>query len=215
MAQNAFQLKSDAQLLAIGQHAATVIPTADPGYGTDAAQNAALTAANTALAAAITAAQTARDASKAATQQKLAARQASIAALSSIGATIYNNPAVTDQMIANAGYAVHDTTATKHAPIQPTGLAATPDSSGTVLLAWSGGGNVYGTIYSVEGRALDTDPWTTVTNTKRRSVSVPGFTPGQTYWFRVTASNNGLTSVASAPVAIWGETGVLELPAAA
>jgi hypothetical protein len=209
MAENAFQTKTDAQLLAIGEQAAAAIAAGgDPGYGVPAAQTTALTAANTALGSAITTKQAARDASKAATQQALTARTSILEALSAIGATIYNNPDVTNQMIAEAGYAVHDTAPTKHFPSQPSSLIATPDASGTVLLGWDGGSNVYGTSFVIEGRASESDPWTFVTTTTRQRVSVAGFTPGQTYWFRVSASHNGQNSTASMPVAIWGETQV-------
>lgn len=209
MAENSFREKTDAQLLAIGQQASSVITASAGAYGTSAAQDTALTNANTALSAAITAKQAARDASKAATQQALTARGAILDALSSIGATIYNDPSVTNQMISDAGYAVHDDTPTKHYPSQPSSLLATPDASGTVLLTWDGGANVYGVTYVIEGRASDSDPWGFVTSTTRQRLSVTGFTPGQTYWFRVSASHNGQNSIASLPVAIWGETQVV------
>ena len=204
MASNDNQNLTNAELLAKGTQASTVIGAALGAYGTSAAQDAALTLAVAALSAGITDRTAAKAAALAATQDQLFARDAILASLGSIGATIYNNPTVSDDMIATAGFAIHDDVPTPHAPVQPLGLSATPDSFGTVLFEWDGNGNVYPTIYLLEGRASDTDPWTTVSTTTRKRIFVPGFTPGVTYWFRVSASRNGASSIASNDVSIWG-----------
>lgn len=215
MAENAFNLKSDAQLLAIGEQAENVITAAAGAYGTSAAQDTALANANNALAAAITAKQAARDASKAATQQALAARTAMLNALGSIGATIYNDPAVTNQMIADAGYAVHDDVPTKHAPSQPLNLTATPDAFGTVTFNFHNNGNPYPTTYVIEGRPNENTDWTTVLTTTRTRMKAEGFTPGVTHWFRVRASRLGLVSIPSNVAGIWEPEQVVELQVAA
>jgi hypothetical protein len=189
--------------------------TASAGaYGTSATQDADLTAAKTALAAAITAAENARTASKAATQAQDTAREAALAILGSIGGTVYYNPDVTDQMLADAGFAIHDDVPTKHAPVQPVGLTANPDEFGTVLFEWDGNGNVYPTTYVIEGRASESDPWSIVTTTTKKRLSVPGFTPGASYMFRVKASRNGSESIWSNVATIWTPEGVqLEIAA--
>jgi nucleoid-associated protein YgaU len=212
MSENAFQQKTDAQLLAIGEQASAAIAAAgDPGYGVPAAQTTALTNANTAVGAAITAKQAARDASKAATQAALTARQAMLDALGSIGATIYNNPAVDNEMIAEAGYAVHDDVPTKHAPTQPLDLTATPDAYGTVTFNFHNNGNPYPTTYIIEGRPNENTDWTTVITTTRTRMKAEGFLPGVTYWFRVRASRNGATSIPSNVAAIWEPEQVVPL----
>jgi hypothetical protein len=216
MASNNFAAKTNAELVAIAQQAnAAIVAGGDPGYGVPAAQLTALTTSTTALDAGITAVTAARAASKAATEQQEAAREEILAALSAIGDTIYINPDVTPQMIAEAGYAVHDQQKTKHFPTQATGLTATPDATGTVLFTWGANGNVYGVTYVIEGRASESDPWSFVATTTRLRLSVPGFTPGATHWFRVTASHNGQSSAPSAPVAIWGPEQVVPLQVAA
>lgn len=216
MAGNRFGNQSNAELLTIMQQANTAISgAAMPGYGVPAAQTTALTDAITAMSAAIPAADNARVASKAATQALDTARQSSLEALGAIGSTIYYNPDVTDEMIADAGYAVHDSTATKNFPFQVTNLTATPNDTGTVRFTWDASGNVYPTTYIVEGRASESDPWTLVGTTTKTRVSLSGFTPGATHYFRVKASKNGQVSDPSATVGIWlpGEEVVLSVAA--
>lgn len=203
MAENALRDKTDATLLAKGEQASAAIAAAgDPGYELTAAQTTALTSANTAMGTAITSKQAARDASKASTQQALTARDQIIDALASIGASIYNNPNVSEQMIADAGYAVHDDVPTKHAPVQPTKLLADPDASGTVKLSWNGSGNYYPTTYVVEGSA-DGVTWTLQGTATAQKITLTGFTPGATFRFRVSATRNGQSSVPSATAVIW------------
>ncbi len=214
MAKNAFGTKTDSQLLTIGEQVETVT-TGDGPYGLSAAQTTALAAANNALGTAITAKQAARDASKAATQQANEARQLLLSALGSIGATIYNNPTLNSAQIAAAGYAVHDDSITKHAPTQPVGLSVTPDAYGTVLVTFEANGNVYPTIYIVEGRGSEAEEWSTIITSTRRRVSVSGFAVGETYWFRVRASRNEITSIPSNVAAIWEPEAVTDLEVAA
>ncbi|MCC6403064.1 MAG: fibronectin type III domain-containing protein [Fimbriimonadaceae bacterium] len=107
-----------------------------------------------------------------------------------------------------------DPNPTKHYPVQPTGLVANPDSSGSVLLTWNGGTNVAGTVYEIQGSA-DGNAWSILKATKTKRITLNGFTPGQTFWFRVAASNNGQTSVPSNSVAVWGTGGSSVLSIAA
>lgn len=215
MAENRFSHLSDTELLTIVQTANGVISVALGAYGTSAAQDAALAAAVTDLSTGIAGADAARVASRAATQSKLTARQGALTVLGSIGATMYNDPAVTPDMLAEVGYAVHDDVPTKHFAVQPLSLTVDPDEFGTVTLEWDGNGNTYPAVYVVEGRASDSDPWTVVTNTTRKRIKVPGFTPGATHYFRVYASHNGQVSIASNIDAIWlpTEEVVLEIAA--
>jgi hypothetical protein len=212
-ANNNNKLSNDALLTKVTQADAAISASAG-AYGTSATQDADLAAAKTALSTAITAAENARTASKAATQAQDTAREAALAILGSIGGTVYYNPAVTDEMLADAGFAIHDDVPTKHSPVQPVGLTATPDQFGTVLFDWDTNGNVYPTTFIIEGRASDADPWTTVTNTTKRRLSVPGFTPGASYMFRVKASRNGEESIWSNVATIWtSDEVVLEIAA--
>ena len=103
---------------------------------------------------------------------------------------------------------------TRYSPVPVTDLIANPDANGNVELKWDGGANVEGTVYFIEGSA-DGAAWVQVYATKAQKAALTGYTPGQTYWFRVRASNNDEVSTASNSVAIWGTGGSATLSIAA
>jgi len=215
MSANDFSKLDNSALLTKVTVANDTITASAGAYGTSAGQDAALAAAEAALSAGITAAENARTASKAATQQQDAGRTAALEALASVGGTIYYNPDVTDQMLADAGYAIHDDVPTKLAPTQPLDLTTTPDAYGTVAFNFHNNGNPYPTTYVIEGRPNENTDWTTVITTTRTRMKVEGFAAGVTYWFRVRASRLGQTSIPSNVSGIWETEGVIELPIAA
>ncbi|MEX2243806.1 MAG: hypothetical protein WD716_08180 [Fimbriimonadaceae bacterium] len=197
------------QLLVKVTQANDTISASAGAYGTSAAQDTALAAAEALLSAGITAAENARTASKAATQQLETARAAALEILGSVGGTIYYNPDVSNQMLADAGYTIHDPVPTKHSPTQPLDLTATPDAYGTVAFNFHNNGNPYPTTYIIEGRPSENVDWTTIITTTRTRLKVEGFAPGITHWFRVRASRLGQTSIPSNVAAIWEPEGVV------
>lgn len=195
---------------------AEVTAGAGSANGLDTADITALQAALTAADASFAAAQTARSTSKSATLTQ----NSDVTSLRSLLSQAINkikNFAVA-QADPTAVYAAMDvpapdTTPTKHYPVQPTNLLAVPDASGTVRLSWDGNGNFYPTTYVVEGSS-DGVAWTLQGTASAHKLTLNGYTPGQTYWFRVTATRNDQTSIPSASAAIWGtESGSLSVAA--
>lgn len=178
----------------------------------------------TALQTALTTAQTDRNSAISARNTSLAATQTqndSVSALHDLLAlAIADIKAYANQQAdPNAVYTemevpVPASTGTRYSPVPVTDLIATPDTLGDVELKWNGGANAVDTVYFIEGSA-DGTAWTQVFATKRQRISLSGYTPGQTYWFRVKASNNGEVSSASSSVAIWGGGGSANLSIAA
>jgi len=212
--QNNFQGKSDAALSAMAHQANTVISAALLSYGVTAPQIAAVEAGADTLDADVTEV-TAKTASlKAAHEGKRADRTTLINSLTFVGNIIYNNPAVTSEMIAAAGYAVHDDSGTPITPNQPLDLLANPFADGSVNLKWKRNGNPQGVTFLVEART-ETGDFEFVTSTGKAKVTVNGFAPGVGMWFRVTASKNDLTSLPSneAPIYVAGGEGMLEIAA--
>lgn len=109
---------------------------------------------------------------------------------------------------------VPDTDPTKHNPVQPIKLTATPDATGNVKLEWDGNGNAYRTVYEIEGSA-DGVTWAIIGTATAQKKTLSGFTVGSTYRFRVSATINNQTSVPSSVVVIWdsGDSGSLSIAA--
>ncbi|MBS1714759.1 MAG: fibronectin type III domain-containing protein [Armatimonadetes bacterium] len=214
MASNDFQGKSDSSLSQTAHQAATVIQANLAAYGVSLPQITSVTLAVNALDADVTEVTAKTAALKAAYEGKRADRANLINVLSVVGAVIYNNPNVTDEMIAAAGFAVHDTGGTPVVPQQPLDLLAAPFADGSVNLKWKRNGNPTGVSFLVESRGA-TGGWDFVTSTNKARTTVNGFAPGVTTWFRVTATKNDLTSLPSneAPIYASGGEGALSLAA--
>lgn len=203
MASNNFQKKTNAQLVATATQAHTTIAAAAASYGVSAPQLADLLASKNLLAATVQNVETTRAAYEAALQGRNEARTQTISALSSIGATIYNFPGVTPEMIAEAAYAVRDTTPTPAVPQMVTELTATPNANGTAVLKWKRNGNKPSVVFIVESKT-EGGSWQPVVSTSRTRIVIPGVVPGVTRYFRVLSSRNDVYSPPSSSAIVYG-----------
>lgn len=197
----------------------TIVSSGGAG-GANGLTPAEITALQTALTTATAdrnAAIAARSASLAATQTQndsvAALRELLSLALADIKA-FANAQANPNAVYAEMEVPVPASTGTRYSPVPISDLIANPDALGNVELKWDGGANVEGTVYLIEGSA-DGNAWMQVHATKAQKAALTGYTPGQTYWFRVRASNNDQISTASNAVAIWGGGGSASLSIAA
>lgn len=214
---NRFNNLTPSQLKEKALNAYTVIEgSGDPNaYGVP---DATLTELNTnqgLLGTAISLVESTKAAYESALQDREEAFGVTVESLSSIGNVIYNNPEVTDGMIAAAGYAVRDTVRTPVVPVTPTELVAQPFADGTVKLKWNRNGGRYGIVYNIEARADSSSQWLPVLTTTRQREVVEGFAPGVATWFRVVATRNSLTAPASEPISIYLGSGSTTLSLAA
>ena len=203
---NSFQKLKDPQLYNVATQAHTVINGALPAYGCTAGQMTALNNGKTALSTSITAWETKKAALEAETQTKLASRQQTIDALISIAATIYNNAGVTDAMLANAGYAIHDTSKTPIIPQTVAGVTISADGSGNAFLKWARSGNPQGVIFVIE-QSADGIEFTPVTMTTKAKQTINGLPVGTQVWFRIRATKNDQWAQASDSVQLWAPGG--------
>ncbi|HRI43800.1 MAG TPA: fibronectin type III domain-containing protein [Fimbriimonadaceae bacterium] len=214
MASNNFASRSDSALLQVANQAYTTINDDPIGYGVQAGQLTALNGGRTALEASIDGLTAAKAALAAATQARNAARATTLDALGSLGATIYNAPGVTNEMLAAAGYAIHDSTKTPVLPVTVSNVVAVPYSNGTVQLKWSRNGNPYGVQFAVEVRTADGE-WEWVSSPTRTRITLTGITPGVTRYCRVIAFKNGIYAIPSEPVVVYPSEGEEALAVAA
>ena len=196
MARNDFQSKSDAALSAVAHLAFTVINGNLLGYGVSLPTITAVETAADALDADVTDVTAKIAALRAAYEGKSFDRGTLIRSLTTVGNVIYNNQNVTDELIAAAGFAVHDTNGSTVIPQQPLELLADPFANGTVNLKWKRNGNPPGVSFLIESRGATGD-WEFVASTSKAKLTVTGFAPGATQWFRVVATKNDLTSLPS------------------
>lgn len=152
---------------------------------------------------------------KAAHEGKRADRTTLINTLNVVGAVIYNNPSVTPEMIAAAGFAVHDSGGTPVVPNQPVNLLANPFADGTVSLRWGRNGNPNGVSFLIEKREDGSSDWEFVASTTKARLTVNGFTPGVPMWFRIVATKNDLNSLPSNEAPIYPVGGTTTLSVAA
>lgn len=214
MAENTYSKLSDAQLVTfIAQAGAAFTPT-PANYGLTAAQVTALTTAGTDLDTSITAATAAEAAFRSAIQDKNTKREAALSNVQLCAGLMYATPNIKASTIAAAGFQPHDTSPTPILPQEPTALVAFPNANGTTFLSWERNGNPYGVEFVIE-TSPDGAAWTQSAVTKKKSYTMDNCPPGVAKWFRVKATNRGLTSVASTAVAIYdsGETVQLQIAA--
>ncbi|MEX2244327.1 MAG: fibronectin type III domain-containing protein [Fimbriimonadaceae bacterium] len=196
---------------------AEVTAGAGSAFGLDTADitalQAALTAADTSHDGAVTARSTSKSATLTQNSDVFSLRGLLSQAISKIKtfAQGQDDPTAT---YAAMDIPVPDTTPTKHFPVQPTSLLAQPDASGTVQLSWDGSGNFYPTTFVIEGSS-DGSTWALQGTATANKLTLTGYTPGQTFWFRVSATHNGQTSIPSESEAIWGTGGEVTLSIAA
>ena len=128
--------------------------------------------------------------------------------ITTIAAKLYANPAVTDKMLTQAGFAARPAFGGRTTPQQPTSLTANAFSDGRVKLAWNRNGTSRSSVFTIWAKG-DTGDWTPVSSGTKTRVTLEGFTPGQFTTFKVTASVNNQTSAASNIAAIY-DTGYTE-----
>lgn len=203
---NNFRDLQDGKLSTVAEQAHSVIGGDIAGYGVTPAQVAALDAGKTALTDAITDLANAKAAYEAALAARDAGRGATLDALSNIGATIYNNAAVSSAMLADAGYAIHAKGKSTILPRVITELMASPDGSGNANLRWSRNGNKPGVVFVLE-QSPDGSAWHQVHTTTKAKATITGLAVGAAAWFRVRATKNEVWSLPSDPVAIWATSG--------
>lgn len=174
-------------------------------FGLTTTQTTALDTAVTNFDSAINDVIAAKAALKSAVEAQDAARTSVLEALSNCAATIYNNSAVTDTMIASAGYEPRDTNRSKQFPFTPTDVIATPFANGNVELKWNKGQNTYGSVYVIEARFGEGD-WAVVYQTTKSKVTLTGFNPGDLAWFRISAIRNEESSAPTEEVVIYAPT---------
>ena len=201
---NAF---SERSAQAIADALATVTsraPLAPNEWGFTADQIAAAKSAEQLLASAIADQNVALAAEKAATQRKAQAKEIGLSALNALATEAYANGNVDDILLAKVGFAPRPVRGGRpKTPVTVADLKAVLTSSGTCRLSWSRGANSERTTFTVEA-SVDGVSWTLVAATPRVSLTLDDALPGTTRWFRVTASNAGVSARPSAAVAIYG-----------
>ena len=134
--------------------------------------------------------------------------------LGNIGSTIYNFTGVTPEMLAAAGYAVHDSVRSPVIPQFVTNVVAIPNANGTALVKWSRSGNAYGVQFRVESR-IGAGDWEWIASPTGTRLVVHDVVPGVERFFRVTAFKGDAEAVPSETVVIYssGEQEALNLAA--
>jgi hypothetical protein len=216
MPRNQYFDYTDPQLVDFIANAATVFNgEGDPSaYGLTNGQVTALQNSGTALNTKVNDAVAAEAAFRAAIQAKLTARETALDNVSLCAGLMYATPGVTNEMVAAAGFQPRDVVPTPIFPVEVTSLVATPYANGTVKLEWNRNGNPYGVEFVIETSA-DGSSWSQHAVTKRKSLTLQGFTPGVTKWFRIRATNRGLYSAPSTSTVIYGGGEGVELSIAA
>ena len=140
-----------------------------------------------------------------------AMRQQLLASLSTAAKIAEADPNVSDTMLRAIGLQPRpERNSRPRTPIVPTDLVANPSADGRVRLAWKGGGNGPRIAYAVETSA-DGVVWSYLPTTTRQSTVLEGYAPGLTAWFRVRATNAGMISVPTAPVAVYAPAAALRV----
>lgn len=145
------------------------------------------------------------DAARAAYQGALeardAAKQALLDTISLVNRDIYDG-GTSPALISATGLQPRATRRTTHSPKRPADLLAIPDALGNVKLKWKRNQNPSNAVFLVETSA-DLENWNFVSTTTKIKITLTGFPPGQTAYFRVCAQKNGETSHPTPPAAIY------------
>jgi hypothetical protein len=214
MASNNFNRLGDSALATKLKAISDNVNAAFASYGLTALQSAAWEADADDFIAKIAAVEDARIAYEAAVVAKDVSRAELLLNTTAMTGIIYNFPAITPELLANAGLAVHATTKTPKVPSTPGTPEAQPFATGDVVLSWDPLLNPYGVTYNIEAKGASGN-WAIVATTTKRTYRLTGYTPGVETWFRVFATHRGLTATPSLPVVIYAAEGVAELSLAA
>lgn len=205
---------SDAELQTLAVQMDSILKSGYAPYGVTVGQSGALEAAKDGFGADLADVAAKKAAFRAAVEGKMAQRTSLTEVISTISAVIYNNPAVTPEMIAALGLQPRATSRAKQTPKTPLELLATPFANGDVKLVWKRGENSYGAVYVIETK-IGSGAWTQVFSTTKTRTTLEGFTPGTAVWFRIRATRNGLWSSASNDAPIYAPAPEFELHLAA
>lgn len=189
-----FRNLSSSALAEVATPMAATITGAPATFGLSPAQATAMTTTSAALTAANLQLIAARNAVLTAHNAQLAAHEAVLGTFTSSLKLSYADPSVSDGTLNSIGLDSRNTTRTPIIPQRPTGLEVVPSADGTVTATWNANGSKYGVIYELQAGSTDSTQWVSVANVTRRRVTLSGFAPGVTRWFRVRATKNGLSS---------------------
>ena len=215
MAANNFQKLSDADLQTLAARFISIVGAGPTSYGLTGAQIVTLTTNDDNYVDAVTAFTDAKTTAKAASADRDAKKAVLVDNLSTLAKTIYNNPSVTDTMIADAGLQPRDSGRTPIVPTTPVDLLANAFADGHVDLKLGRNGNAYGVTFLVEAQSPGAETWTVVATTTKSKATVFGFAPGEAKWFRVRAEKNGISSEPSLPAPIYVPSSSLTIQLAA
>lgn len=202
MAANNVKGLTQAKLVALGKQVKTAANSTPTAYGLTTLQITALGDLLTEVDAKIAADVNAHAAAKAATTDKVESLGVLANTLCEFAKIIYAHPGITDTQIETAGFAIPQKPA-KRTPKEPTNLNAVPTPSGDVNLSWKRNGNTKGIMFTVEQAPEMDGPWSNVVTTTASKVTLKGYTPGVSKFFRVTASTRGLFSTPSLAAVIY------------
>ena len=188
---NDFSHRTDADLRQAGLAAAAIL-LIDLDYPLDEAQRLALGAASTDFEEALAKAGVAHDAAVAANTAKDAMRASLLAALGVVSSRLYApDSGVDETMLLRAGFAPRRPSTTRpKAARTVTGLTATPDARGGVLVEFERSGNPRTAIFQVLARGEENGPWAIVAAGSRTRLRLEGFPPGRAAWLSVVATTS-------------------------
>lgn len=203
MASNNFQSLSHSALSAKASTMQTAMTPTPANYGVTASQVTTLGMLRATFAQDILDVAAARDIWLGLVQKQKDDQKALVDQMVAMSKLAYAKSGITDQQLATAGLAIHDTQPSPILPVTPTFFQAQPFSNGDVELQWNRNGNKQGVTFVIETSANGSTGWTQVGVTKKRKLTIGGFAPGTPAWFRVRAENRGLYSTPSNVVTIY------------
>lgn len=175
-------------------------------YGVTEADVEALSALNEQFSGSIQIAATAASNAKGTTSTKNSFREDVLASIRQLTRTVYADPDVDDALLNKGGFSPRPVYGTKTSPKQVTGLTATVNQQGQVMLKWDRSENSNSVQFTIWAKG-EGGNWTSVASTGRVKITLDGYTPGVFKQFRVTASVNNQTSTASSHVDIYDAPG--------
>ena len=184
----------DADALTYLTTLAGVLAAAPASYGLVAADVTPITNKVNEFGQALQDVDTLKTASTAGVQHKDDVRAALENLVRPIVAQIQANPAVTDQLKAQASIPIHDTVPSATAPIVPAGLVVQPQGNGVHRLSWNRNGNLTGTQFVIESKAGEAEGFSlvdVVTTTTYDHAAQPAGVP---VVYRIRARRGSVTS---------------------
>jgi len=181
--------------------------------GFDAAVITQVVTAMNAFPTAYNASEAAKNAAKGAVSAKDDQRRATVAVMRDFAQQIKNNPEATPEILASFGI-VPSPTPSGSVSV-PVNLTATAFSNGTALLKWGRNGNIQGTVFVIESRYSEGDPWLIIGTSTRARFTDNQATPGVMKAYRIRAERGGVASAYSDDAVIYAFQGGNSLSIAA